>query len=279
MISDKINNIDFNKIENDIYELCEYIKADDYDGAREIVDELILACENVYTEDDNERYFCFDSPLHYYLYDYKLSPKKMIKRSKIDYRTLYLCSAHIYTAYEDYDKAEEELRKALYWNPVDFNVFSELLNLYLLLNDESKFLIVAKAMRAYILNKEMLSLYLSKLGTYYLNKNDYPIAAALFYASEFNGTNISSEEGINKIINITGQTPVAPEIEEVKEALKKDGLEYGLDTEILSLIYDLSFDLQNRNNKEGAKYCLEVLYELTDDDKYQREIEFLENNE
>lgn len=279
MITDKYQELDFQGIENEIYELCEYIKADDYDGAREILDELIENVDGVYREDESERYFCFDSPLHFYLYDFKISPKKMIKRAKIDYRTLYLCSAHIYFAYEEYEKAEEELRNALYWNPVDFNIFSELCRIYLKTGDDNKFLIVAKAMRSYILSKEMLSLYHSLLGEYYLNKKDYPASAALFYASEYFGATTNSEEGIKRIIEECGQTPVAPEIEELKEILKKDGLEYGLDPEILSLIYDLSFDLQNRENKDGAKFCLEILFELTEDEKYQREIDFMENNE
>ncbi len=279
MITDKYSEMDFQQVENEIYEICEYIKADDYDGAREILDELIVTSAGIYGEDDKERYFCFDSPLHFYLYDFKLSPKKLIKRSVIDYRTLYLCSAHIYSAYEEYEKAEEELRNALYWNPVDFNVFSELASLYLKLNDDSKFLIVANAMRSYILSKEMLSEYHLRLASYYLNKKDYTTAAALFYASEYTGSTSASEDGINKIIEITGQTPVAPGIEELKETLIKDNLEYGLDPEILSLIYDLSFDLQNRGNKDGAKYCLEVLFDLTDDEKYMREIEFMESHE
>ena len=157
MITDKFKDTDFQYIENEIYEICEYIKADDYDGAREILDELIENCKGIYEEDENERYFSFDSPLHFYIYDFKLSPKKLIKRSEIDYRTLYLCSAHIYSAYEEFEKAEDELRNALYWNPVDFNVFSELASLYLKLNDEAKFLIVARAMRPYILNKDMFT--------------------------------------------------------------------------------------------------------------------------
>ena len=125
----------------------------------------------------------------------------------------------------------------------------------------------------------MLSMYHSLLGEYYLNKKDYPASAALFYACEYYGQSTRSEEGIKRIIKENGQTPVAPEIEELKEILKKDGLEYGLDPEIISLIYDLSFDLQNRDNKEGAKFCLETLFDLTEDEKYQREIEFMENNE
>lgn len=279
MITEKFNMIDFDSVENDILELSEYIKADDYDGAREILDELFEYCKDVYKEDENERYFCFDSPLHFYLYDFKLSPKKMIKRSKIDYRTLYLCSAHIYYAYEEYEKAEDELKNALYWNPVDFNIFSELASLYLTLKDENKFLIVAKAMRPYILSSEMLAQYFAKLGMYYLEKKEYSTAAALFYASQTRSDVKASEEGIERIINEIGHTPVAPQYEELKETLRKDGLEYGLDTEIISLIYDLSFELQNRGNKDGAVYCLQVLFDLTEDEKYQREIEFLENNE
>ncbi len=279
MITDKINSIDMNEIESEILELTEYIKADDYDGAREIVDELLEKCDGIYCEDENERYFCFDSPLHFYLYDYKLSSKKMIKRSKIDYRTLYLCSAHIYYAYEEYEKAEDELRNALYWNPVDFNVFSELMNLYFKTNQENKLLIILKAMRSYILNKDMLSCYFAGLGRYYFEKQNYPVSLALYYAAEYNGTNLSTEEAIDNIIKANGQTPVPPEIEEIKEILKKDNLEYGLDTEVLTMIYDLSFELQNRKNLDGAKYCLQVLYDLTEDDKYQREIDFIENNE
>lgn len=276
MIDAKYYDADFEAIDEEIREICEYLNADEYDAAKEIADELIEEYEGIWIEDENERFFCFDSPLQYYIYDFKLKPSKMIKRAEIDYRTLHLCNGHIYAAYEEYEKAEEELRKALIWNPVDCNIFIELARIYRKTKEWNKFLIVIKAMQSYILSADSLAKYRSEIGMYYLEKEEYEIAAAMFYSSESVKENVVAAEGVEIIMEKTGQTPVAGGIEEITDALKKDGIEFGLDPEILSLIYDLSFELQSRNNIKGAELCLKVLFELTEDPKYERELKFLE---
>ena len=64
--------------------------------------------------------------------------------------------------------------------------------------------------------------------------------------------------------------------EEIIEILKKDELIPSLDGEVLGMIYDLSYEMQKNLNMKSAMYCLDVLYELTDDEKYLREKEYLE---
>ena len=279
MITDKINRIDFDDIESQILEICEYVRADEYDAAKEISDDLLEDCSGIYEEDENERYFCFDSPLQYYIYEYKLNPKKMIKQSKIDYRTLHFCNAHIYAAYEEYEKAEEELREALYWNPVDCRLFIELARIYRRTGEDNKFMIVIKAMQPYIISSEFLAKYHAEIGMYYLGKKDYQTAAAMLYSSETAAESPAVSDAIKRIIEETGATPAAPSLSELKAILAKDGLRYGVDGEMMSMIYDLSFELQRKNNIDGAEYCLSVLYDLTEDEKYLREIEFMRNNE
>lgn len=275
MIDERLSYIDFESINDEIGEITEYIKADDYDGALEILEELMEKTENIYKEDENERFFCFDSPIQFYLYDMKFSPKKMIKRCDIDYRTLHLCKAHINMAYENYELAEESLKEALLWNPVDPNIFFELSKLFVRTNSISKLLIVLKAVRSYILDKVSHSKYFAYMGEYYRLKGDVKTALALYYMSEsICETNIA-KEGIelilkeNEIIN-------PPVSEEIMETLKKDGLEYSLDNEVLGMIYDLSYELSKNLNNKHAIYCLDVLYELTNDEKYLREKEYLE---
>ena len=111
MIDERIESIDFEEINYKIAEVTEYITEDDYDGADEIIDELLEETEDIYKEDEKERFFCFDSPIQFYLYDMKLGADKMIKRSEIDYRTFYLSKAHISLAYERYEETEEYQKK------------------------------------------------------------------------------------------------------------------------------------------------------------------------
>ena len=101
----------------------------------------------------------------------------------------------------------------------------------------------------------------------------------MLYAAETAGPSAMTAEAIKKIIEETGATPAAPSVGEIKEILAKDGLRYGIDGDMISMIYDLSFALQNKRNFDGAEYCLNVLYDLTEDEKYQREIEFMRDHE
>ena len=267
--------IDLDLINDDIAEIGEYIKEDDYDAAYEIVDELLSKTEGLYKENDSERFFSFDSPIQFYLYDMMLKPQKLIKRSDIDFRTLYLCKGHIDMAYERLEECEEALKQALYWNPVDPNIFYELARLFVKKGEESKLLIVLKAVRNYILDKVSYSKYYAYIGEYYRLKEDYKTALSLYYISESIMENPVATEGIDLILK-DHDILNPPVSEEVIETLKKDGLEYNLNDEVLGMIYDLSYELSKNLNNKSAMYCLDVLYELTGDEKYLREKEYLE---
>lgn len=275
MIDERIESIDFEEINYKIAEVTEYITEDDYDGADEIIDELLEETEDIYKEDEKERFFCFDSPIQFYLYDMKLGADKMIKRSEIDYRTFYLSKAHISLAYERYEETEEYLKKALYWNPVDTSVFFLLAKLYVKTNETTKLNIVLKAVRSYILDRISHAKYFAYMGEFYRIKGDNKTALSLYYISQsLYETNVA-ESGIKEILeeNEITNTPV---IEELNEILKKDELIPSLDGEVLGMIYDLSFEMQKNLNMKNAMYCLDILYELTGDEKYLNEKEYLE---
>lgn len=275
MIDSKIEYIDFDNLNAELEEIGEYIKADDYDGADEILDELIEETENIYKEDEAERFFCFDSPIQFYLYDMKFSPQKLIKRSEIDYRTFYLSKAHISIAYEKYEEAEEYLKKALYWNPVDTNIFFELARVFVKTNSLKKLNIVLKAVRNYILDKVSHAKYLAYMGEYFRLKNDLKTALSLHYISQSVCETAISEKAV-KEINEKEEILNPPVAEEIIEILKKDELIPSLDGEVLGMIYDLSYEMQKKLNMKNAMYCLDILYELTGDEKYIREKEYLE---
>lgn len=275
MIDSKIEYIDFDNLNAELEEIGEYIKADDYDGADEILDELIEETENIYKEDETERFFCFDSPIQFYLYDMKFNPQKLIKRSEIDYRTFYLSKAHISIAYEKYEEAEEYLKKALYWNPVDTNIFFELARVFVKTNSLKKLNIVLKAVRSYILDKVSHAKYLAYMGEYFRLKNDLKTALSLHYISQSVCETAISEKAV-KEINEKEEILNPPVAEEIIEILKKDELIPSLDGEVLGMIYDLSYEMQKKLNMKNAMYCLDILYELTGDEKYIREKEYLE---
>ncbi len=275
MIDERIEYIDFEDLNDEISEIAEYISNDDYDGADEILDELIEKTDGIYKEDENERFFCFDSPIQFYLYDMKLEPKKLIKRSEIDYRTFYLSKAHISYAYEKYEDTEEYLKKALYWNPVDTNVFFSLARLYVKTGDLGKLNIVLKAVRSYILDSVSHAKYFHYMGEFYRLKEDRKTALSLYYISESICDTGISKDAISKI-NEEDKIINSLTTEEISEVLKKDDLIPSLDSDVLGMIYDLSYEMQKNLNTKGAIYCLDILFELTGDERYIREKEYLE---
>ncbi|MBE7014226.1 MAG: hypothetical protein E7419_03335 [Ruminococcaceae bacterium] len=267
--------IDLDKLNEEIEEIGEYIKEDDYDGAYEIIEELLKEYDGMYKETENERFFAFDSPIQFYLYDMFLKSDKYLRRCDIDYRTLYLSKGHIDMAYDRFYECEEALSKALYWNPVDPNVFYELARLFIKTKEINKLKIVIKAVRNYILDKVSYAKYYAYLGEFYRLKEDYKTAIALYYVSESILETPVAKEGIEYILE-REDILNPPATEEVIETLKKDEFEFNLNSEVLGMIYDLSYELSKNLNNKSAMYCLDVLYELTDDEKYLREKEYLE---
>lgn len=267
--------IGYDLINEDLNEIGEYLKADDYVSAYDMISELLSEHKDKFKEEDEIRYFNFDSPIQFYIYNMKLSPEKNFKQGGIDFRTLYMCKAHIEIFYENYKEAEESLKKALYWNPVDPNIFYELARVFIKTGELQKLLIVLKAVRSYILDKVSYSKYYAYMGEYYRLKEDYKTALSLYLLSKDIFEIPVSNEGITFIL---GKEDIKnpPVTEEIISTLKKEGLEYSLDMEVLGMIYDLSYELSKQLNNKSAIYCLDVLYELTGDEKYLREKEYLE---
>ena len=155
------------------------------------------------------------------------------------------------------------------------NVFYELARLFIKTNELNKLKIVIKAVRNYILDKVSYAKYYAYLGEFYRLKEDYKTAIALYYVSESILETPVAKEGIEYILE-REDILNPPATEEVIETLKKDEFEFNLNSEVLGMIYDLSYELSKNLNNKSAMYCLDVLYELTDDEKYLREKEYLE---
>ena len=142
-------------------------------------------------------------------------------------------------------------------------------------NELNKLNIVLKAVRSYILDRISHAKYFAYMGEFYRLKDDMKTALSLYYISQsLYETNVA-ENGIKEILkeNEIANTPV---IEELNDILKKDELIGSLDGEVLGMIYDLSFEMQKNLNMKNAMYCLDILYELTGDEKYLNEKEYLE---
>jgi len=268
-----MHDIDFEAIEEEFLALSGYVEEGDFDSAKELIEEILAEAGEIYQENDKERYFCFDSPLQFYIYDWKLEPKKQLKQSKIDFRTLHLCYAHMLLAEDCFEEAEEELRKAIYWNPVDTKVLFEFARLYRTTKEWNKFLIAVRAARSYGIHREALAAYYANLGIYYQEKQEVPAALSLFYFSESICPNALSAQGLKEL---ESSAAVPPSVEELILLLQKDGLSYGADPELIAQIHDLAQKLKRDLRNQEAIYCLEILYELTGEEDYLREKDWME---
>ena len=90
---------------------------------------------------------------------------------------------------------------------------------------------------------------------------------------EKNSQNAQAE--LNYISSIAGNIE-RPSIDQIKLYSEKYGFPIGADKDIVQLAYVYGDSLEKDGQKQGAKYCFSIMYELTQEESIKKRIDSIE---
>jgi tetratricopeptide (TPR) repeat protein len=255
-------------IEKVIEEIDFQIYKKNYTKALEILEELIANIEEAgwYADDKVSEYHCFNNLLEEVLYREIFKPKKIVRSIPEDYAAVYFRYGNILFEFKKYNEAKSALEKACKYNPINTGILFELSEIYKTHKNWKKYWEITHKCMDYAYSSEALARGYRNFGFYYIEQNQYDLAAALYTLSlAFEADQKNAQAELFYIsqkadINIQEIT-----MDKIIPLIQKNGIRFGANNLVLSIAYAIGKRAQEAKENEMAKYFLGIVFELTND--------------
>lgn len=253
------------------------IEIGEYKIALEKLDKFIKNYPALFEDDKVSEYHFFTNPLEELLFYKYIGAEKIVRyipdnKPVLD---LYYIYGFLLLETNQYDKAEEYLKKAIKINPVSSRIILELCEIYKLhtYNYNKYFMYATDALKYAYMPQDIARSYRS-LGYYYIEENQFETAFALFrYSMEYELNPMAYSE-INYIQNKDKSIDLS--LDESIEIIKNKNIQLGVNPFILETLDEFINEYEENKLYSQTLYFLELKYNLTNDEKLIEEIEKIE---
>lgn len=275
---DQVIGKEMDSIDERLDEIRSLILKKQPEKAKPLMDALAEEADKnpMFREVNVSQFFRFREWFEECLYHHMYEPKKEIRRAQYPYDEIYAMQGSMYIDLNDLEKARECLRKALYWNPVNAQIFFEYAETFKISGDMETFFEESKKIQKISLHNRDVARFLRNAGYYYTEKGKYPDAMKCYMRSLlYEGDSHAAKSEIEYLNQKYGTEIAMPDADVCKEFRKQNGFSLGPDNELLGMIYAYGKHFMDEKQEEGAAYCFGLLYELTDDPQFKKILEQL----
>ncbi len=266
-----------NPIMDILNDVSQDIEIGEYEIALEKLDKFIKNYPALFEDDKVSEYHFFTNPLEELLFYKYIGAEKIVRyipdnKPVLD---LYYIYGFLLLETNQYDKAEEYLKKAIKINPVSSRIILELCEIYKLhtYNYNKYFMYATDALKYAYMPQDIARSYRS-LGYYYIEENQFETAFALFrYSMEYELNPMAYSE-INYIQNKDKSIDLS--LDESMEIIKNKNIQLGVNPFILETLDEFINEYEENKLYSQTLYFLELKYNLTNDEKLIEEIEKIE---
>ncbi len=218
-------------------------------------------------EADNEHlYLCFDNLLEEILYRQLYNPSKEILPVPQEYADTFLVYGNLLLEMERFKEARKALLKSNRWNPMKVETLFELGEVYKQNQQLKRYLeITVRALSQAYTPKNLARCY-RNLGYYYVEKENYELAVALYcFSVKFDKKNQIPEAALQYIQHKWGKRVVPPNFEQCRNLFAQHGIQLGPNEKVLSIAVTLGDRARDAQSYDEANYYYTLVYELTGD--------------
>lgn len=279
-VSNVINNDNLG-VEAALDEAEFQINKKNYVRATEILESIINKMESddgerlMYKEDSVSEYHCFRNPFEQALYCELFKPQKAVRRIPQAFDHVYYMYGTLLFEVQKYDEAKSALIKAVKLNPINTDALFELSEIYKLDRDWDDYIDSTKHCLKVAYTGEGLSRCYRNLGFYYIEMEDYDLAAALYYFSmRFGHKSTMAQSQLFYIQQKTGEQAPLPSLDSLEDIFAENDIQFGPDNIVVSLATSIGKQAEENRTYSIARYLYTILYDITLNDEI---IEWLEN--
>lgn len=264
-------------IEVRLGEVHDAVVKKDFKKALAIVNELAEEADNnpMFQEDKVNVYFDFYETFEQMIYEQVNKPEKTVRRAEYPFAPIYLNQGSILVELGQAEEANAALAKAMKWNPVNMGIRSEYMETLKLLRRLDEYFEMCKESFKYAFRPADLARCYRNLGWYFIEKELYSAAIGVYILSiEYDK---KSEGAQSEMFYIKEMDPEAkaPTHEEMKLFSETFGFPVGPSPEVLQTAMGYGKFFMEKGEREGARYCLEIVYDLTGSEEIKKLLERL----
>lgn len=219
---------------------------------------------------NKEIYISLNHVMEYYIFQYYFKPEANICCSEIPF-------AHYYRTYGDfcmtigkYHAANKAYKKAIEWNPVDLDAILGLAETYKYLEKMKKYLKLTKAAHRYCCTRATMARYYRNMGFYYVSSYKTELARACYiYSNIYYHTDNADNELKYLETALNDKTPNY-DIRTMQAMFDKEGIEPGPESDTVGIIYQVGKIMLNDGEKQLAKDCLSIVYDITQEEEIEK---------
>lgn len=267
-----------NPIMDILNEVSQFIEVGDYEKALDKLDSFMKSFPGMFEDDKVSEYHNFTSPLEEILFRTYIGAEKEVRLipDNVPLLDLYYIYGFLLFEKNQYEKAEESLKKAKKINPVSARIILELCEIYKIRTPSfNKFYIYTTEALRYSYYPQDLARCYRNLGYYYIEENKLDIAAALFkYSMNFELSIMAYNE--LHYIESKGQS-INLSKEEVDELLESSNIQIGVNPFIITTLYELADEYEQNKLYNQSLYFYELLNSITDDETVVQKIKNITN--
>lgn len=210
-------------------------------------------------------YYDFRELMEELLYRQQNKPKGEIRKADFPFTNIYLSYGSMLLDVGRLEEANEVLGKALRWNPVNMIVRSAYMETLKRLGRIEEYGRMCTESFQYAFRGLDLARCYRNLGYYLAEKEHYHEALGVFMLSrQFDPENKNTLSEIEYIKNNAGELK-EPTAEEMKEYAAEYGFPIGAHEEVLGIAFAYGKHFAGSRSKKAAKYCFQIVYDLTGD--------------
>lgn len=211
--------------------------------------------------------YSFNHILEVYYYDYFIGKGKNIEHTPINISAYYRLDGFLKMELSRYADAAGAYETALLWNPVDLDSLLQLGELYKRLGRKEKCLSITKQLYPYCCTRAALSRYYRNLGYYFLESYQPDSAAALYIYSNIFYKSRQADKELAYLEKALKRPVPDLSIQELQAALKKEAVPIGPHPDTLGITYRAGQLELEKGNKDNARDCFTMVYDLTLDEE------------
>ena len=250
-----------------------------YDEALSLIEELIKKTDNPewFKDDKVSEYHCFHEFFEELLYREYAKPTKTLRNPGFPFDTIYFQYGSLLLDLKRPEDAELALITALRWNPANASIALERAEACKWQGNIDDFFKHSIESFKYAFRPKQLGRCFRNVGYYFSEKKMWKEAVSCLTLSlQFDRT---SELAFSELYYVQDKSGEKAEQlidhDFTQKMCKKYGIPFGINDTILELAYSYGNHFAKEGDNEGARYCWQILYDLTGDEKVKKMIEDL----
>lgn len=242
----------------------------DFRKALALMEVLVNRIEamDAFADDAVSEYHTFSELFEEILFFHLKKPKKQLRQAQLSYAEIYVLHGSILFELKRFDEAKKALEKAIRWNPINASIAFEHAEVCKMLGNLDSYVSLTKEIMNVAFKPNDLARGYRNLGYYFAEMQLYDVAVgclhlSLVYEKE---SNVAQSE-LYYIQSKVGGESFRPSEEQLHQYADKYDFPLGASSDVLSLAYSYGKHMLDDKEFEKARYFLEIVYGLTDDEE------------